>query len=135
MFRATAGNSIAIDLVLHTLRDDKYSARSDWSRRVRSPFSPLDRRGPLFPTVLVGDIDGDGSLDLLVGERWNELRVFLGTPGARPLAEHPIGVPLAMPTDERNAMLADLDGNGKADVIVQHPSTPGPGRLTLLMAR
>ena len=135
MFRATVGNSITMDLALHTLRNDEYSAKPDWNRRVRSPFSPLDRRGPLFPTVLTGDIDGDGRADLLVGERWNELRVFLGTPGRRLLAEGPIAVPVAIPADERTTMLSDLDGNGKADVVIQHPATSDPGRLTLLMAR
>ena len=135
MFGAVAGNSVAIDLALYLLRDGEYPAKPDWERRVSSPFSPLNKRGPLFPTILTGDVNGDGRSDLLVGERWDELRVFLGAEGKRPFASQAITLGVAIPADERNARIADLDNDGKDDVFIQHSSATEPGRLIILMAR
>ena len=135
MFGAIAGNSVAIDLALYLLRDGKYPAKPDWERRVSSPFSPLNKRGPLFPTVLTGDINGDGRSDLLVGERWDELSVFLGAEGKAPFASQAITLGVAIPADERNARIADLDNDGKDDIFIQHSSAAEPGRLIILMAR
>ena len=134
MFGALAGNSIAIDLALYQLRDGEYPAEPDWERRVSSPFSPLNRRGPLFPTILTGEINGDGRSDLLVGERWDELSVFLGVPGKEPLASQAITLNVAIPRDERHARIADLDNDGTDDVFIQHSSATEPGRLVILMA-
>ena len=134
MFGAMVGNSIAIDLALYRLQDGEYPAEPDWERRVSSPFSPLNKRGPLFPTVLTGDINGDGRVDLLIGERWDELSVFLGVPGKEPLASRAITLNVAVPGDERNARIADLDNDGKDDVYIQHSSATEPGRLIILMA-
>ena len=135
MVRAMAANSISIELALYRQRDGEYPAKPDATRRVRTPFAPFDKKGPLFPTVLVGDVDGDGRQDLLTRERWDELSVFLGTPGPDPLASRAIKVSVAMPADERHARLADLDHDGKQDVIIHHPPSADPGRVIALMAR
>ena len=135
MFRAMVGNSIAMELSLYRLRDGGYPAKPDATRRVASPFRPLDRRGPLFPTVLVGDVNGDRHADLLVGDRWDQLSVFLGSAGADPYAGQAFHVSVAIPADERNARLVDLDRDAKQDVVIQHPSASEPGRMTILMAR
>ena len=135
MVGAMVGNSVSIDLAFYRIRGGEHPARPDWARKVRSPFAPLDKRGPLFPTILTGDIDGDGRSDLLIGERWDELSVYLGVPGKEPVAARPISVAAPLPGDERNARIADLDRNGKADIYIQHPRADGPGRIVVLMAR
>ena len=89
----------------------------------------------MFPTVLVGDVNGDGRQDLVAGERRDELSVYLGVEGAARLASRAVKVPVAVPSDERNVRIADLDNDGKADLIIQHSSRTEPGRLLILMAR
>ena len=135
MARALAGKSITIDLVLHRQHDGAYGRRPDVERRVRTRFAPFDDRGVHFPAVLIGDVTGDGRVDLLTGERWDRLSVFLGVPTPDLLAADPIQVVVEVPADERRAMLADLGRDGRQDVVIHHPSEESGNRVVVLMAR
>lgn len=136
MLRAMAGNAVSIDLALFRLRDRTYPDRPDAKRRAASAFRPLSRRGPLFPAVLLGDVDGDGLKDLLIGDRWDELSVFLADDGPDPFHAPALKIPVAMPAaGDLHVRLADLDLDGRRDVVIHHPSAIGPNRVVVLMAR
>ena len=135
MVRAMAGKSVTMDLALYRQRDGAYADRPDVARRVRTPLAPFDRRGVLFPTVLIGDVTGDGRADLLAAERWDRLSIYLGVPEPDLLAAEPVHVAVEVPADERRALLADLDRDGRQDVVIHHPSDTEASRVVVLMAR
>lgn len=114
--------------------------------RSRAKGEPSHRRPP-YPSVLLGDVTGDGHAELLMQRGRKALHVFEGTPGAHPFRRKPHKVPVAMPADHEFTWLTDLNADGKADVVMHH-AIPAPrpdgdedaepvtaNHLTILMAR
>ncbi len=67
-----------------------------------------------------GDIDGDGYPDLIVAKSVNKVAVyrFIGVAGSLSAASYDTAVVFTTASGPTNVKLADLDGDGKVDVIV-----------------
>ena len=83
----------------------------------------------------MGDLNGDQRSDIVIGKSRGKLHLYLGQPGRDPFAGRPQVVAVTLPGDERNSWLADINRDGKQDILMHHPSTTEPHRVTMLIAR
>ena len=75
--------------------------------------------GELFiPAVLSADITGDGRQDLLVQRDEEMLLVYPGEATERLFSKQPIRLELNLPKDRESFVVADLDGDGRDELIV-----------------
>ncbi len=81
------------------------------------------------PRLNVGDVDGDGRADIVTSSRY-EIRVFRQRPDGRFPTEPDISHPLRLVSSEdlvrssgtARVDLRDLDGDGRADLLITHAS-------------
>jgi hypothetical protein len=96
--------------------------------------------------ILLGDVTGDGRSDLLLGLDKRSIpglrhhpddlfRVYVGVPGPDLFSPQYEDVVVPVPTDDEYARLADLDKDGRQDILLHYPSTTDPSRLTILISR
>ena len=135
MSRAMLGKSIAIDLECYRMENGRYPDKPTTMRKIRPDLDIFEKDRVFFPVVLLGDVNGDRRSDLLVGKHWEELHVFPGVPEPELFARKPQTVAVAMPNDERNARLVDLNADNKQDLLIYYPSSTDPHRVVLLIAR
>lgn len=107
LFKKTE-NSLGIDYV-H--REDNYT---DFNREKLLPYSMADR-GPAFAR---GDLNGDGREDLFFGgAKRLPTALFYGTDSSF-VRQPSLEIPLDSLQEDVTALIADLDGNGREDLLL-----------------
>ncbi len=127
--------SVSFDMDFYRMENGTYPEKRN--RRLKLRTASMGESGEnaaLFPPVLIGDVNGDGRSDVLMGWGREELRIYAGVQGSGLFEQRPQKIKVEVPPEEF-AWLTDLNGDGKDDVVLHHRSTDGPNRVTLLIAR
>lgn len=135
LVRGILTDSVPLDIEFYRMVGGHYPDAPSAIRTVK--LYPGDETGErsTLSSVLIGDVNGDKRADLLVQHAPKELHVFMGVPGPDVFTQKSKKIAVATPFDERHTWLVDLNRDAKRDVLMYHPSTTEPHRVTLLIAR
>ena len=132
---AVLTKSVSLDMDFYRMEDGAYPEKQDRRLKLRTAsMGDSGEQAALFPPVLVGDFNGDGRSDLLMGWGRDELRIYVGVEGSRLFEQRPEKIAVDVPGEDY-VWLSDLNKDGKDDVVMHHRSADEPNRVTLLIAR
>jgi hypothetical protein len=136
VIRALLGKSITMTAQLYRMEDGVYPTKATTTRKIVGDIEIRDGRdNGFFPFVLMGDVNGDGRSDFLVGKNREELHIFPGDSGPERFAREVQIVTGTLPGDERNTWLAHINQDKKQDIVMHFPSPEGPHKITILIAQ
>ncbi len=125
----------SFDLEVFRMEDGRYGDRPNAVREIRPRTPRKTGERAFWPAVRLGDVNGDGLSDLVVARNRKRLDIHFGVPGPALFANKPRRLMIPVPEDEEYTWLADLNRDGRQDVLMHHASTAETHRLTVLMSR
>ena len=135
---ALLSGSIDQDVYIFAMNDDDiFGNKPSVSKEVELTFS-LSSGQTGSPLVKLVDINGDKLKDLVLSTGTNKLKVYLATTGKRRFSRRSIKYKTLLPQDASTVEVADLNGDGKDDLILKYGRLDDPAlanKIKLLIAK
>ncbi|MCY4401098.1 MAG: VCBS repeat-containing protein [Candidatus Poribacteria bacterium] len=128
-------HSGSLDFEIYRMEGGTYPDKPNDVRKIRSRHPDKTAIRTAFPPVLLGDVNGNERLDLLVGRSGKHLRIFRGVQGEELFSQRSKRIAVTMPTYEEYTWLANLNNDKKRDILMYHASSTEPNRLTILISQ
>lgn len=126
--------SIRIDLNFYQMQDGLYPKKPNVSRNITATFN-LSSGEVFYPFVLIADVNGDRFADLLVQDGSDTLRVYEGEDSDRLFARRAVEIKVELPNDADMVELADLNNDGRQDIVMRLEKKNRDNRVNVLIAR
>lgn len=123
--------SINVDLDFYAMQEGRYPAKPNVTRKIKATFD-WSTGEVFYPTVLMTDIDANGLVDLLVQLDGDTLRMYPGRADQQLFEREFVDLDVPMPQDPELVELANLNDDGRPDLIIRHRS---PSRIVVLVSR
>lgn len=123
--------SISVDLDFYAMQGGRYPANPNVTRKIKATFD-WSTGEVFYPTVLMTDIDADGLVDLLVQLDENTLRIYSGRADQELFDRESVDLDVPMPQDPELVELANLNDDGRPDLVIRHRS---PARVVVLVSQ
>lgn len=111
--------SISQDLQFYQMGEAGYASKPNVVWEIKTTFS-LSTGDVFYPTVLIIDINGDKLVDLLVQDGDSALKIYLGNASSRLFNRTSLRFDIPMPDDPDLVEVADLNKDGKDDIILRY---------------
>ena len=121
IIKALVTRRVSIDVSIYKINNGSFPKKPNTQRTVSAKLN-FGSGDISTPAVLTADITGDGRKDLLVQKGKNTLMIFQGTEGAEMFDKKSVEVIMDLPNTENGFTVADLNHDGRDEIIVQTES-------------
>jgi hypothetical protein len=109
--------SASVDVAIYKMTEGVFPEQPSLEKEIKVRFDFSN--GELFiPAVLSAEVTGDGRKDLLVQKDLDTLLVYPGEPSEALFARTPIKLELELPKEREGFLVADLNGDGRDELIL-----------------
>jgi len=121
--------SVSIPVMFYEQNEEgQFSEDPSYRKKISVDFDMSSGQSSV-PVVEMTDIDGDGNKDLILSKDNESLRIYRATKGARKMfAKKAIEIDLKLPKNGEQVTTADLNGDGKGDLMMHFDRLGADGK-------